>query len=371
MATRLPIELDNIHNGKIPYESQLPCNELKIRKEAVLPDNILNILYIGNGVYACACDNGSLVLLVNGSVSWKYSLDGDIHSFEYINMNTGMLLAGHGKNKLSALNIEGDLLWETTIERIPTVFVSWEMKHPQVMGIKYFKSGDTLLIAAGCGDNHMRVYDVAGNLLSCFYIYTTVPDIIEFQDINGDGNLEILAAGRKNSSQGVFYVYDIDGNPGDHIYTGGWLCNIKSYVINHIDNKIRIACGMNYGVNFKVFDVVEGRVETVAAERLGGSVDAICSDNTGEVFFAGTSKGFVVALDKQGIRHWYIDIKKPVLDIFFIRSEVVAVCSEGEIFRISDKGCILGNAILPSSAACFLKEGDKLVFGCNNCIYSL
>ena len=48
MATRLPIELANIHHGKIPYESQLPYNELKMRKEAVLPDNILNILYIGD-----------------------------------------------------------------------------------------------------------------------------------------------------------------------------------------------------------------------------------------------------------------------------------------------------------------------------------
>jgi hypothetical protein len=370
-VTRLPVELTDIYSEEMPDERWYACNRLELRRAAALPDNILKILHINKEIYVCACDNGSLILLDNGTVSWKYGFGGDIHSLAYINQKAGMLLVGNGNNKLSALNMQGTLLWETSIEGKPTIFLSYEMRYPQVMEIKCCQAGDMTVIAAGCGDNHIRVYDPAGNLLSCFYVYATVPDTIEFLDINGDGNLEILAAGREQSSQGVFFVHDIHGNPGDHIYTGGWLCNIKSYVINHLGDKIRITCGMNYGENFKVFDVVQGRVETAVAERLGGSVDAICSDNNGEVFYAGTSKGFVVALDKQGARLWYIDINKPVQDILYVKAEIIAVCSEGEIFRISDKGIIIGSAILPAPVACCLKEGDKLLFGCNGYLYSL
>jgi hypothetical protein len=280
-----------------------------------------------------------------------------------------MLFIGCGNDRLMAMDMSGNQLWNACISRIATVFASWEKPYPQVLAVKCAESDNKTVVIAGCGDDHVRIFDLTGHMLKALYTYATVPDTLELCDIDADGELEILAAGKEASHQGEFYVFDLNGDPGDHIYTGVWLCNIRSYYLGNLNEKFVLVCGMTFGENFKIIEISEKQQKTIAVKMLGGAVNAMCTDIANNTIYTGTSKGFVMSHTGSAENRWYLDVKRPVLDLFKPADELITLCGGGQILGISEAGEIMHIADLPSQADCWLKTENGILTGCGNTLY--
>ena len=360
VAAFIPAEKTVLDSTPLP--KQMP-----VQTREIFDADITRLFSVTDTQYACALAGGSLVLFRSGVIRWRKELHAEIHCLAYIKDNGGMLLIGSGNDMLLAMDMEGNLLWNTSISRIATVFASWEKPFPQVLAVKCAAMGKNTVIIAGCGDDHIRIFDLSGCLLNAIYTYATVPDTLELVDIDGDGELEILAVGKENSHQGVFYVYDIDGKPGDHIYTGVWLCNVRSYFLSSMNGKFTLACGMKFGENFKILEIENGRQKSVAVKMLGGAVNTICSNGNGLSIYAGTSKGFIISLTDCGENRWYLDVNKPVLQLFCTADDLLALCGR-QIISVSDEGKIKGVADLPTLPACWLQTENGILAGCGKCL---
>jgi len=338
-----------------------------MQKVTTFSSEITKLFSVIGTKFACALSDGSLMLLDGETILWKKELQATIHCLTYAKESGGMLFIGCGNNKLLAMNMEGEPLWESRIEGIPTIFVSWEKPYPQVLTVKCETIDGKTIIAAGCGDDHIRIYDLSGKLLNAFYIYATVPDTIEFADVNADEELEMLVAGKEASSQGAFYVHDINGKEGDHLFIGGWLCNIESYSIRSRNGKLILTCGMKYGENLKVIEIEKGHHKTLNAKILGGTINTICEDDN--IIYAGTSMGFIISLDQNGDTRWYLDVKNPVLKLFCAEGKITALCGEGGIFSISDAGEIRKTGDFPMQPSCFIQSESNILAGCGKSLY--
>ena len=213
---------------------------------------------------------------------------------------------------------------------------------------------------------------MSGELKHECYIYATVPDIIELFDIDGDGHLEILGAGKSYSNRGTFYVHDIDGNPKQNINVGPWLCIFKSHIIREYDGKLCIACGMNYGVNFKKFTVDKGNYTLDFSKKLGGTVSAIHMDIDNASFYVGSSKGTVMAFDKDGKDLWYADVKNPVQDIFPFKDSIIVLSRNGDLRKLSKtNGQACGFKALDSNTYGCLSNDNRIIIACGKYLYMM
>jgi len=355
-----PTEIFPLHKENNTESFEYP--HLSIKKVTDFSYPITGLFPIEGKQYACTLSDGSLVLMNGGTIRWKKDLQATIHCLTYAKHNDGMLLIGCGDDKLLAMNMEGTKLWEARIEGLPSIFVSWEKPHPQVVAVKCETIGGKPVIVAGCGDDRIRTYDLFGNFLNAFYVYATIPDAIEFADINADGELEILAAGKEASSQGVFMVYDANGKEGNHLYTSGWLNNIKSYSLRSQNGKFMLTCGMKYAENLKIMEIENGQLKTLSAKMLGGTVNTICEGEN--AIYAGTSKGFIIVLAKNGDTRWYLDVKNPVLKLFCTENNITALCSDGQILSISDAGEIRKTGNFPIPPSCWIQLESNILAGC-------
>ena len=332
---------------------------IHFQKWVSFDQEVTGIYTVDEHSFVCTLENNHLVLIKDQKIMWTKSMPSAVHCLTFTPENGGMLLMGCGKNQLLTLNIHGDVLWKTEIEGIPTMFVSWEKPHPEVVAINCKMIDGHLIIAAGCGDDHIRLYDSTGNLLTAFYVYATVPDILEFADLFGNGKLSILAAGREASSQGVFYVYDIHGKEGQHIYTGKWLCNITSYSMRYEKTKLIITCGMKYSENLKIIQVENGSYQTICEKMLGGTVTSLCENQNS--IYAGTSKGFIISLTHTGDVLWYLDVKTPIFKLFSMNDAIIILCENGTILSVSHQGKIQKTNHFSSPISGCIKFNDHLI----------
>jgi len=367
----LPVKKYNIPRKEGASATQEQYAGMDIKQDIALQDEIILFKTIDSRNYFAAQKNNNLIYVSNGIIKWEKHLKGKIHDIEYCSEDKGMILAGNGNNSLTAIDMEGNMLWEANTVRIPTIFSNWEKNHPQVLKIKHAFVHSKPIIAAGCGDNHVRIYDLAGKLQRAFYIYATVPDIIEFIDYDGDGEVEVLAAGSEESNQGAFYVHDLHGKPKNNIYVGKWLCIFKSHHILKEGNKLRIALGMNYSENFKIIEVENGETRTVSARSLGGMVSSLCADGENNTYYAGTSKGYVMAFDKTGLFQWSVNVKAAVKSVFYLEGRLIVICRDGHVWTLSADGKITRSDILPGLPSYCEKLPDRIIVSCGCKIFSL
>ncbi len=363
------------HTGNIKRENKKEEKgnhivKTDLRKQFELDKKILHINQTGKNRFVCATEGGTLNLVDNGKAVWTTGLDGDIHALQYIDTK-GMIVVGHGHDKLSAIDKNGDILWETRIKRIPTLYYSWELAYPHIVGIKYVESKGNAYIITGAGDNHIRIHNIDGELLNAFYIYATVPDTIEIIDVDQDGEMEVLAAGKVDSAYGIFYVHDMHGNPKNNISTGWWLCNIKSHQFVYEDGKYLMVCGMSYSSNFKVVSLKDGIVKTEFEKNLGGTVKSVLFNESRTKLYAGTSKGSVMAFNREGKQIWHASVKDNVKDLYISNENVISVCESGKVCVISPEGFVISEGRLPGTHVHSMSTGENILVVCDNAVYQI
>ncbi len=360
---------DSLKNGK-SQQTVMDSNKVDLRTKFTINSSILSFKKICENTYVCAMENRNLTLVENGEICWEKSLKGEINVIEYIAQNK-MIAVGHGKNKLSTIDLKGELLWETQTKRVPTLFPSWELPYPKIVSINCFVSDKDSIIVTGCGDNRIRIYNSTGKMLNDFYTYATVPDTVEIVDIDQDKAPEILAASKTESSSGTFYVHDIYGNPKRNISVSGWLCNIRCHQLYGNNGSYTLVCGMNYSHNFKIFNIENGNQKIICEKSLGGTVASICMNDDNTVIYTGTSKGSVLAFDDKGNHKWHVYVKDSVKSLFSAGGNVITVCDNGNICVISTDGVMKGTCRLPEKPAFCMRDQDNVLISCKNSVYAI
>lgn len=310
-------------------------------------------------------EGGKLVCLSDSKPLWDADFEEEIHTVHII-PEEGMILVGYGPDKLSALDEKGRILWEDKTVRIPTLFDSWEYEYPSVEKITHYKEKGSVYILAGCGDNRIRRYNLKGELINSFYVYATVPDIIEFCDVDGDGKAEILAAGAKTSSTGVFRAFKEDGTLVRNILTGFWLSTICSHEIAEEEDRILMACGMNYAKNFKLFSLDKEGQKLLFEKNLGGSVKAVRFNEDRSLIAAGTSKGFFMVFDKTGKDIWQKSVCDSVESIY-CNDHIWTVIGKNGLVTVMDSNFeIIERKMLPYGTDAFAKTEDLCYLASKN-----
>jgi WD40 repeat protein len=341
-----------------------------IQKECVLDRKI--------EFFAISKENERIFVLEKDTLAWadkgqilrERTFDGKIRALEYIKPHR-MLVVGYGNDKLAAFNDKGELLWDKTIVRIPTLYYSWELAYPQIVSIRYVETKDGPYILTGAGDNQVRVHDLNGEVLRAFYIYATVPDFLEFLDFDFDGEPEVLAAGKIDSAYGIFYTHTMDGVQKNAVRPGFWLNTIQSYRFVKEDNKYILVCGMKYSKNFMVLSTGKKGIKIELEKCLGGKVQAVEMHEDLNTVYAGTSKGFVMAFDRAGKSQWNANVRDGVKALYKRKDGLTVLCESGKILVLSDEGRILAQGSLPGKAGYVIKEKENIFVVCENAVYRI
>ena len=172
-------------------------------------------------------------------------------------------------------------------------------------------------------------------------------------------------------NRGTFYIHDINGKVGKNIDIAPWLCIFKSHIIKECEGKLCIACGMNYGINFKKLTVANGNYTLDFTKSLGGTVSAIHMDDNSGVFYVGSSKGTILSFDKDGKDLWYADVQNPIQDIFPFKDDIIVLSINGEIRKLTSNGRTEGITALPLSLHGYLDNDGKIIISCGAYLYEL
>ena len=368
---RLPLShIGNCCSTQEKASCKSHVNKVKIHNECTFDRKICTLSAMEDNQTACALEGGKVVLTDHGNILWELSFEGSIHVMEYVKPEK-LLIIGHGHNKLSAVDLKGQLVWETRTTRIPTLYDSWELAYPQIVSIRTVETKDGLYILTGAGDNQVRVYDTKGKMHHAFYIYATVPDILEWIDVDHDGEPEVLASGKVDSAYGMFYSHTITGKPKRDVRTGFWLNTIQSHRLVTEGDKHILVCGMKYQENFKVVSIEKDGVKTEFDKRLGGIVKAVEIKEDHSEVYAGTSKGSVMAFDRKGNQVWSVYVEDSVNELYRKQDNTICVvCEYGRISVIDRDGNIISTGNLPGVSHSFKVE-DKIYIACDQKLFSI
>lgn len=327
--------------------------------------NITGIYPYQKGESICTLQGGKLAILSSSRGNKEVMLGDEIRAVDVIS-EENMILIGYGHDKLLAMDMNGNRIWETKTVRIPTLYDSWEYEYPYVEKLAHFSDHGKPVILAGCGDNQLRWYDLKGKLLNAVYVYATVPDIIEFADIDQDGEAEILTAGAKTESSGVIRVYKKNGEPGRNILVGMWLSTINAHALAKEDDKVLMLCGMNYAKNLKLLSVKKESITTVFEKNLGGTVQSVCFSEDRSAIFAGTSKGSVLAFDQVGNHLGHYGMNDSIVKLFTKGEKLMVIGKKGNVM-VLDRTLQIEKQWILKDVSCVGKM-DSTVFlasGCN------
>ena len=361
------------HTGKASPKEKVPAKvveSVKFKEEFSLNKKIKSVVVTQDNCLACALEGGKVAWICKGKVIWEASLQGEIHVMEYIKPER-LLVIGHGHNKLSAVDHQGQPVWDTQSKRIPTMLDSWELAHPQIISIRYVETKKGSFILTGAGDNQIRVYNTKGEYIRYFNIRATVPDMIDWVDIDLDGEPEVIAAGKVDSAYGMFYVNTIDGVSKKDLRTGFWLNTIQSYHFAFKDQKLILVIGMKYQENFKVLCIEQDSVKTHMEKRLGGIVKSVEMNEDFTEFYAGTSKGSVMAFDTKGKEKWNVYVEDNVKELYRKQDHTIVLCESGKVSVISNEGKLIAQGNLPQNVDYCVSVQGEILLVCGDTVYSI
>lgn len=321
----------------------------------------------GGGRVLCLYEDDRAALLDGGYLLGAVQAPGRAHKLIYTPLAGGRVFAGIGDDMLYAYDLEGNFLWKRTIREHLTEFPSWQLETPRVVGLAACETGGRRYIAAGCGDNYIRVYTFDGTPVSECHNYATVPSRVLLVDVDGDGEPELLGSGER-SNRGSHYVHKLDGCTLPEIQAGPWLCTCRAVcVFRETGGELYLAQGMSFGVNLRVLRVkTDGTYETVFAHSLGAAVVGVERMQDGWV--AASGNGALLRFDEAGHPVWYADAGAGIATLWHIRDRLAVLTTDGCVLLYGEDGalCEALDAGATSGAAdgeggLYLTCGDRLI----------
>ncbi|HBN86225.1 MAG TPA: hypothetical protein DDZ89_20570, partial [Clostridiales bacterium] len=308
----------------------------------------------------------------NGILKFEQTLPGSVRSIAAMDVNHDdtLLATGYDDKNIKVMNAEGKLLWETVVERQPTMLCGWETKHPKVFSLCLVKIGQSYRLFAGCGDNHVKLYDDKGAILNTIFADYRIVDHLIASDYDQDGNMEVLAYASDEASSGNFYLYDDSLNVKYKASGGGWLYTVKDIAVAHINEKSYFAVGVNTNQTLSVFELSDGKLNRVYAKDMAGAITATCIDPINKIVYAGSDKGYVKAFDLTGEEFASCYVNMPVYRLT-IHSGHLYAASGSEVKRVDLQLNLTGCVQLPSKLIGWEKRENQLILVCETGIYTV
>ncbi|HOJ10679.1 MAG TPA: hypothetical protein PK733_08815 [Clostridiales bacterium] len=334
-----------------------------------MPVNVFtsNITYSGicsEGSLLCGLQDGRLMNISSAGIICAATLDDEINAAEY---NGEFYVVSHGKASISLLDKTGISKWTIEVKRIPTLYPWWELNYPTAVRLLIGKYKGQDAIIAGCGDDHVHFYSLKGEPLGTFYHKITgVPDMIEFYDVNQDGQYEILITSSMLTCTSVVDIINTEGESLHRFGGEGWKSNSTCIRCFNIEDKVYIAHGIYQKCNLelRVFDktgpneLIEGRY--IIKEHVAGAVAGFAVLPEVDVIAAGTSQGFVIAYNFAGERIWFNGIKGALCDTIEYKNKILAADLGGYVYILSPEGAIVDKLKSGIKKPKFYLAGEEL-----------
>ena len=251
-------------------------------------------------------------------------------------LHEGVVYSSAGAGGLAA-HRKGVNLWRKKFDRTPTMFYWWELENQRIVTLKAF--GNILL--AGCGDDCLRCFSTDGEFLWSYYYRASVPAGFEINDIDSDGEMEIIIYGGLLGAYSQIEIIDMNGKlkytPNESI-GAGWTSYTTAFRIIEFSGEKYIVQGVNRNRNLVVykFEKQTGKFSEAFSHSLAGAVTALYFE--GGIIYAGTSLGFISAYDMTGSRLWFKALNGGLKYITGASEGLLAIESEGTMYRLSDQG---------------------------------
>lgn len=325
----------------------------------------------------CALADGTLAMIgTDGGSLWQTRLEGTIHDFSVLeDTGSAAIFVGHGDDRLTALDADGRRVWERTIVREPCPWPWWELPYPTAVQVACGRFGDRTLLAVGCGDIQMRLFDSEGNQLWMWRYNEGVPGRIRVADVDGDGVNEIIVGGDISTDNSTCRILNDRGEMLWELIVEGWTSRMTALEWKiTADGRKLIACGANRGRNLRLYALATETAhdqQSLLCVRLGGWVTGIVLDDATDTLYAGTSQGFLCAYSFAGDKLWFRMFARGIVGLFAVKDRLLVVESDGRLHLLSKAGETLfaGEEALP--AQCLVPDGELLYAASGREIYRL
>lgn len=331
-------------------------------------DVFTTIVKTDNG-YAAGNASGEInVLNSDGELLWSIKEEDTVNA---LCVEDGFLYAAIGNNTVVSYR-NGVNIWKRKFDRIPTMFYWWEYETQRPVSIVAHNG----LVLVGCGDDHLRCWDIEGNEKWSYYYRAAVPYKFEIMDIDSDGKDEIIISGGALSAYSQIEIVDLHGKlkyrANDSIGAGWTSFTSAIQVFEKYGDKY-ILQGVNRNENFvlKKFsgNESENHFETIFSYKLAGAVSALLEDNG--TIYVGTSLGFLSAYDLQGNRKWLTSMNGGVRHIAKTSAGLLVLELDGTMYRLSETGKIQILSMDSITARKIIEFDDKLVMIQGSGIYQV
>jgi len=295
---------------------------------AECPSPVSSLASAGGLLLAGTLDGALCALDAGGGIVWKALLAGPIRDIATLGQPAApFTVVGHGDDLLTALDDDGRVLWQRTIEREPCPWPWWELRTPAPAQVAGSIVHGEALFAVGCGDIQVRLFDAGGALRSMWRYNEGVPGRLRVADVNGDGEPEIIVGGDLFSDQSTCRILDRQLRVKAELPVEGWTSCLTAVAWECIDGRHLVACGASRGRNLLVYDLDQpGEPAAILEARLGGEVRGLCFDQRSRALLAGTSQGFLLVFGLDGSRRF----------VWLLPSGVKTIIPWHEAFLVTD-----------------------------------
>ena len=335
---------------------------------------------LGDDSLVVGTEAGELTLLdPAGQALWSTSLAGPVHDIGAARGDTDLLAVGHGDCTVTGLDLCGDEIWRTDIEREPCPWPWWELPTPAPVQVAGGRHEGSPFFAGGCGDIQLRCFDGAGQERWRQRHNEGVPGRVRVADADGSGRQQIIVGGDILSDVSTCRILDAEGHILTHLVVEGWTSLLTALALAHIDGRHFIACGSNRGRNLHLFELNEGDQTDERSrpwgrrwvKQLGGRVTGIVISGTNGHLVAGTSQGFLLCYDLAGGLLWSRLLDRGVQSLAPLGAEVLACDSRGNLVSVGWSGDLTVLSSMPGPCSFALPADEGAVLACGSEIVRL
>ena len=362
-----------IVNNISPINAIELSNKINVNRLNVAFSNIKKATMTDNGNILIFNDDTVALFDSTGNLKFSKSFTGPIRAAAAIDLNENrtIIAAGYNDRNITVLDATGNILWETEIQRQPTMLSGWETKYPKVFSLCFIKSGSSYKLFAGCGDNHVKLFSNTGELINTLFADYRIIDVITSGDYDIDGKTEVLAYASDEASSGILYLYDDTLNIKYRLNAGGWLYTVKAVDYARIDGKTFFAAGVNTNQTLVLFELKsDGKMEKIYTKSVAGACSAVCMNSSDQIVYAGSDKGYIKAFDLTGNEKYSCYVNMAINKIILYKNSIYAV-SDNSIKQLDLCCNIIGATDMPSDISDIFINNDKLYIVCTDGIYNI
>ncbi|NGF57999.1 hypothetical protein G5B00_15895 [Parapedobacter sp. SGR-10] len=298
-------------------------------------DSNVSVLSSSSGQYAVGLQNGTFILkddkntiLATRKFPKAITAICAVETFKGVHWAVGVAPVNtrKGEGALYLLDTEANIVWEKVIPL-------YQRRNGKVTTIFTAKKGAETLIIAGAQSWHYYAFSIAGKQIWKQAVYHGATTGAA-GDMDGDGTDEI-AAGTE------YYYHSIikDGKVLPHITTSPWVYALAVLDLN--DDGLKEAV-YGRGDGYLYVQTVDSNPIKTWRLNIGGKPTAIVELAQGEAKLAvSNALGDITFVDGLGQVKGRVSLPVSVEDMIRVKQNLYAVCADGYVYKLSQKGEVL------------------------------